>query len=170
MLIKKYMFIAVLLCTAWCAAAQNTQVHIRPGIARMAAKLEKDKMLHFGAPVGFAGKRETNNKYYRLYQKLKNKATNEELVALTQHNTSVPKLIYSFEILYHRKYAGLKNIFLEHINDTTWYWTAGGCTGVLNRVNLFMFRLMRSGNYLIKEESMLYCERFKKLDEWMSCE
>ena len=170
MAITKYMLIALLLCTAWCVAAQNTQVRIRPGIARMAAKLEKDKMLHFGAPVGSAGRPETNNKYFRLYQKLKKKATDEELVALTQNNTSVTKLIYSFEILYRRKYAGLKNIFLEHINDTTWYWTASGCTGVLNRVNLFMFGLMRAGNYLSKEETVLYCERFKKLDEWMSCE
>ncbi len=147
--------------------AGSGQGDIRPKISTLADKLTKEKKIHFGYAVGFSAIPETKNKYYKLYLKLKAKATNEELLALTKNN-STTILIYSFDILRYRNYEGLKNVFFEHMNDTTWYWTAGGCTGVLNTVNRFMLMQLRPTdakgikNYFTKEEFEQYLNRFKK--------
>ena len=141
---------------------------------RIVRKLKKDDEVHFGFPVGFSGEPMTNNKYYKLYLKLKENATDEELVSLTKNNSKCI-VIYSFEILLERQYANLKDIFLEHQNDTTFYSTAGGCTGMLKRVNWFMFRLLRpiegnnAKNYMTKDEYYSFCEKFKKADKDFSC-
>ena len=121
------------------SVGQSTQVDIRPNIQRLVTKLSKEQTLHLGAPVGFAGIAETNNKYYKLYQKLSSKATDKELVALTNDNTKTV-VLYSFLILYSRNYTDLKQVFLKNIKDTSDVWVAGGCTGSIARVNTFMLR------------------------------
>lgn len=154
--------------------AQSGKITIRPKINRLVEKLRKGSEVHFGYPVGFAGRPETKNKYYKLYLRLQSKATNEELVLLTS-NDSKPVVIYSFSILYSRGYKNLKEIFIEHLNDTTFYWTAGGCTGIIGRVNWFMLRRLNPINgddskaYLTKEEYNMYCGKLKRQDESFSC-
>ena len=147
--------------------AQTSPTKIRPKINRLIDKLQKEDEVHFGYPIGFAGKPETKNKYYKVYLKLNAKATNEELVLLTK-DTFKPIVIYSFSILHSRGYKNLKDIFVEHLNDTTFCWTASGCTGFIERVNWFMLRRLNptsqndNNNYLKKEEYDKYCASFKK--------
>lgn len=150
------------------------QVEVRPSVLNIVDKLQKDNQVHFGYPVGFAGKPETNNKYYKLYNRLKSKARTEELLELTKSKSALTK-VYAFDILQSRNYEKLKNIFLENLGDTTWYWTAGGCTGFVDRVNWFMLRRLKPidslpANSLTKEEFELYCNRFKKVDTLFTCD
>jgi len=164
--------VPILACFVATLSAQTNEV--RPKINNIVKKLRKENEVHFGYPVGFAGKPETNNRYYKLYSNLKDKATDEELVKLTK-DTSECIVVYSFDILWQRKYANLKDIFLQHQNDTTFFWTAGGCTGVLDRINWFMFRRLKpkqnegSKNYLTKEEYDLYCNKFSKEGNFFTC-
>jgi hypothetical protein len=83
-------FIIILSISSIFAASVNAQIsgtELRPKITRLANKLKEDDEVHFGYPVGFAGKPETNNKYYKKYLKLKSKATNDELVLLTKDDS-----------------------------------------------------------------------------------
>jgi hypothetical protein len=153
--------------------AQARTTKIRPEINKLIDKLAKEDEVHFGYPIGFSGKPETGNKYYKLYLKLKAKATNEELVSLTEHSFK-PIVIYSFSILHSRGYKDIKTIFIAHLNDTSFYWTASGCTGFIERVNWFMLRKLNPGQndnkkYLKKEEYDNYCTMFKKQDYLFSC-
>ena len=162
----------LLACFVATLSAQTTGV--RPSITNIANKLRKENEVHFGYPVGFAGRPETNNKYYKLYLKLKNKATDAELVQLT-NDTSECIVVYSFDILWQRQYSSLKTIFLGHQYDTTFFWTAAGCTGMLDRINWFMLRRLNPNQnnenrkYLTKEEFDSYCDKFKKADKDFSC-
>jgi hypothetical protein len=155
-------------------SAQTSQLTVRPKIIRVVDKLKKEDEVHFGYPVGYGGKPETKNKYYKSYLKLKAKATNEELASLTKSNFK-PIVIYSFSILHSRDYRNLKEIFIEHVNDTSFYWTAAGCTGFIERVNWFMLKRLDpasqsySKSYLTKEEYDMYCAKFKKQDDLFSC-
>lgn len=151
----------------------DAQSGIRNNILNITEKLQKDNQVHFGYPVGFAGKPETGNKYYKLYKRLKSKAKTQELVELTK-STSALVVVYAFDILHERNYDELKNVFLDHVNDTTWFWTAGGCTGFIDRVKWFMLRRLKpidgaASNSLTKSEYDMYCSRFKKEDELFSC-
>ena len=150
------------------------QTDIRPKILNIVQKLQKDNQVHFGYPVGYAGKPETNNKYYKLYKRLKSKATTKELVELTQSKSALTK-VYAFDILQSRNYSNLKSIFIDNLSDTTWYWTASGCTGFVDRVNWFMLRRLKPidslpVNSLTKDEFDLYCNRFKKVDTLFTCD
>lgn len=137
--------------------------------------MRKEKVVHFGYPIGFSRRPETKNKYYKVYLKLKIKATDDELVLLTQ-DTSNCIVAYSFDILWHRQYSNLKDIFLLHQDDTSYFWTAAGCTGVLDRINWFMLRRLkpsqkdRSKTYFTKEEYKLYCTKFHKADIFFICD
>ena len=144
----------------------QSSIDIRPSIQRLAIKLSKEKTLHLGAPVGFSGVPETNNKYYKLYQKLSTKATDKELVSLTNDNSKTV-VLYSFLILYSRNYSDLKEIFLKNIKDTSDVWIASGCTGSLDRVNTFMLRQLNPAYmdsrqpYLTQEEYDKYMKEFR---------
>jgi hypothetical protein len=161
-----------LLFFALTLSAQANEV--RPRINSIVNKLRKADEVHFGYPVGFSGTPETNNKYYKLYLKLKGKATDNELLFLTK-DTSSSIVVYCFEILWQRQTSNLKEIFLQHQGDTTFFWTAGGCTGMLDRVNWFMLRRLNpkydsgSKKHLTNEEFELYCDKFKKADKDFLC-
>lgn len=155
--------------------AKDSQSNIRRKIQRIADRLQKDNMAHFGYAVGYAAKPETNNKYFKLYKRLKSKATNQELIALTNSKSEII-VVYAFNILHSRNYEGLKDIFLNHVSDTTWFWTAGGCTGFVDRINWFMLRRLKpTGDktakiLFTKNEYDLYCSRFKKEDKTFTCD
>src|SRR3954465_9735687 len=95
--------------------AVDAQTAIRTSIVNITRKLEKGNAVHFGYPVGFSGKPETGNKYYKLYKRLKKKAREQELVQLTKSKSSLI-VVYAFNILQEQHYQGLKNIFLDHVN------------------------------------------------------
>ena len=116
---------------------QQSQTTLRPKIESIVSRLKTENGLHLGAPVGYAGKPETDNKYYKLYKRLSTKAKDEELVHLTNDNSKVI-VLYAFDILSSRGYPGLKDVFLDHLNDTANVWIAGGCTGVIAKVNSYM--------------------------------
>lgn len=122
-------------------SAQPLQSSVRPKIQNIAARLKKENVLHLGAPVGITGELETRNKYYRLFQKLGAKATNDELVTLTNDKSKII-VLYAFNVLSARGYPGLKEIFLQHVNDTADFWMSGGCTGVIGKVNSHVLRLL----------------------------
>src|SRR4051812_33961575 len=99
-------------------ASQPSPTSLRPMILTTVSRLTKENILHLGMPVGYAGIPETNNKYYKLYKRLKAKATDEELVILTSERSKVI-VLYAFDILSSRGYSGLKDIFLNHLSDTS---------------------------------------------------
>ena len=155
-------------------SAQTKQTVLRPKIERLTDKLRKEDEVHFGYAVGFSGRPEKSNKYFKLYLKLKDKATDDELVLLTK-DASECIVAYSFDILWRRQYSNLKEIFIQHQNDTTFFWTAGGCTGFIDRVNWFMLARLKpiqkegSINFMTKDEYDLFCDKFKKQDKDFRC-
>ena len=164
---RRHLFATVILSFVFCltVVGQTTQSDIRPSIQRIASKLKKETTLHLGAPVGFAGIPETNNKYYKLYQKLSVKATDKELVSLTNDNSKTV-VLYSFLVLYSRNCPDLKEVFLKNIKDTSEVWIAGGCTGSLDKVNTFMLRQLNPAYmdsrqpYLTQNEYDKYMKEF----------
>lgn len=145
------------------------QSALRPGIQSLVHKLEKEKIMHLGAPTGYSGKPETNNKYYKLYRRLEAKARENELLELV--NSPAPTIkLYAYSILHNRAYSGLKIIFLQHLNDSTEFWMAGGCTGVIDRVNAFMLRRLNPAHanpgktWLTKEEFGRYSKALARKD------
>jgi hypothetical protein len=165
--VVRLFFVAVALLFVFCfqVDGQTTKDDIRPGIQKIVSKLRKETTLHLGAPVGFAGIPETNNKYYKLYQILSSKATDKELVSLTTDNSKTV-VLYSFLILYSRNYSELKEVFLKNSKDTSDVWIAGGCTGSIARVNTFMLRQLNAAYmdsrqpYLTQEEYDKYIKEF----------
>ena len=143
----------------------SQQLNVRTSIKNIVDKLGKDKTLHLGAPVGFAGIPETGNKYYKLYKQLENKATDTELLILT-NDTSKTILLYSFTILFHRNFVRLKDIFIKYQNDKSEVWESSGCTGVLWKTNSYMLQLLNPkskkslNKYLTEQE---YDDYFKKI-------
>ena len=145
---------------------------LRPKIQDIVTKLKGENTVHFGYPVGESGRRETDNKYYKLYSKLKRKATNDELVSLLK-DTSECIVVYAFDILAKREYTEIKTIFLQHQNDTTWFWIAGGCTGMGNQMNWFMLSKLKpkeqGNNFLTEEEYQSFCDKYRQEDEYFTC-
>ena len=166
---RKHILVTVTLSFIFCLAVvgQTTVNSMRPKIQRITSKLRHEGILHLGAPVGFAGIPETNNIYYKLYQKLNSKATDDELVMLINEESKAI-VLYSFLILCSRHYSGLKEIFLQNIKDTSEVWIAGGCTGSTMRVNLFMLRQLNPAHiqqpYLSQKEYDKYMKEFGETD------
>ena len=164
---RKHILVTVTLSFIFCLAVvgQTTVNGMRPKIQKITAKLRRESVLHLGSPVGFAGIPETNNKYYKLYQKLNSQAKDNELVTLI-NDESKTIVLYSFLILYSRHYNGLKEIFLQKIKDTSEVWVAGGCTGSITRVNLFMLRQLNPAYiqqpYLSQKEYDKYMKEFEE--------
>ena len=150
--------------------AQSATTKITSNIQMIVNKLEKESLVHLGYPVGYSAKPEKNNKYFRLYKKLLRKASDDELLQLTNQET--PNIVvYAYKALYDRNFSGLKDVFLNHVNDTTWFWTAGGCTGVLERINRFMLRHLKPDvnnvyRYVMtKQEYDIYYDQLKKKED-----
>jgi hypothetical protein len=140
------MMIAFVAASCLTVYAQPSQTSLRPKVQTIVSRLKKENVLHLGAPVGFAGKPETNNRYYKLYKRLNAKATNEELETLTNDSSKVI-VLYAFDILSSRGYSGLKDIFVKHVSDTTDVWMAGGCTGSVGKVNSHMLGYLNPKYY-----------------------
>ncbi len=169
--LKRNIIIGLILSLVVCKSltAQSTQSEIRPSIQRIVFKLKKEQTLHLGFAIDLAGIPEKRNKYYKLYQKLSAKASDEELVMLTKENSRTI-FLYSFLALYSRNYNDLKRIFLENCSDTSRIWIAGGCTGVASKLNSFMLRQLNPAYvdsrlpYFTQEEYDSYVKLIDKTD------
>lgn len=161
----RIILITLFLTAAFGFSARAQTGVLRPSIVRIVNKLRSEPTLHLGAPVGYAAIPETNNRYFKLYSRLKKNATTEELLELTE-DTSKYILLYAFEILHSHTYSGLKDIFLVHQYDTSEVWQAGGCTGVVWKVNSYMLHLLspqtnkESTTYLTHRE---YADLFRQI-------
>lgn len=159
--IFKILFVLIAYSLFWGQSlAQDSAV--RTSVKKTVDALRVENQLHIGSPVGVAGIPETKNTYYKLFLKLKRNATNAELLQLIQDSSSVIKL-YSYMALVERGDINVKNIFLSHIYNTTEVWAAGGCTGVVWKLNQFMLFYIRpdvpgSVSYLSKTEFDTYCK------------
>jgi len=168
---KAFIALILLICLTQSYAQSSV---LRPKIQNLVDRLNQDNTVHFGYHVGYPGAPETKNKYYKTYIKLKKQASNDELVLLTKQGSACI-VVYSFSILQSRNYNSLKEIFYQHSNDTTFFWTASGCTGVIDRVNWFMLKTLRpvpgdlTGNFLTQNEYDKYCSLFTKEDKLFSC-
>lgn len=120
---------------------QDSVVRLSLSIVRLAVKLEMSDGLHLGARVGYLLKPETGNKYYRAFQQLNRRATEAELVALAESKSALVKG-YAAYALFPRNSPSLKAVFLKNQKDTTWTWESGGCTGVIDRMNHYLLRLL----------------------------
>lgn len=149
------MMFALAFATGYClnATGQSSQISLRPKIQKIVNQLNKGNLLHLGEPIGYAGKPESKNKYYKLNKRLNKLASTDELVALT-YDTSKVIVLYVFENLSSRKYSGLKDILLNHIKDTADVWIAVGCTGSMTKVNSYMLKCLNP-KYYPKDQGFL---------------
>jgi hypothetical protein len=142
MRVSSFIFICSILGLAISVDSLGQATTIRPKINRLVDRLRKEEILHLGAPVGEAGVPETNNKYYKRYVKLGSRATDNELISLTNDSSKTIKL-YAFSLLSQRENHEIKNIFLLNLGDSSEVWATGGCTGVIWKVNSFMLNQLR---------------------------
>ncbi|MFT3980869.1 MAG: hypothetical protein QM687_10400 [Ferruginibacter sp.] len=158
----KYFFTVATVLSMFCQKVngQAATKNIRPDIDSIISKLRKEPLLHLGLPVGYGGIPEFKNQYYKLYLQLTAKATNDELVSMA--NDSIKTIVlYSFLILHSRNYSGLKDIFLNHIQDESEVWIASGCTGKNVRVNAFMLNQLNP-SYLDSRQPYITQEEYDK--------
>jgi hypothetical protein len=114
-MLNKVIFISLLVFSFhFTIYAQSIEDKVRQKIINIVTSLREENTLHLGYAVGFSGIPETNNKYFKLYQRLKLEATDLELNLLA-NDKSTMILLYSFLILQSRNYGGVKSIFLNHL-------------------------------------------------------
>ncbi|MES2516285.1 MAG: hypothetical protein V4580_19175 [Bacteroidota bacterium] len=90
------------------------------------------------AAIGYAGIETT---VYRHFKKLQAKATDKELISLTDHDTASVRA-YAYWALAKRKNPEIKNILRRHMKDTTKFWYTSGCSPDPERVNQFYLDLV----------------------------
>lgn len=91
-------------------------------IQKVVDKIEEDNMYKSSA-VGYAGER---TKQWDRFEELKKKATDEELIILTNHKSPAVKC-YSFQALAERNNPKTFEILLDHLKDTDMVETFQGC-------------------------------------------
>ncbi|MBK9962980.1 MAG: hypothetical protein IPP06_17140 [Saprospiraceae bacterium] len=95
---------------------------VRPEIEKIVNGIAKDNVLK-SEGVGYAGIRTDQ---WDRYIALKEHATNEELIALTDHKNGVIRC-YSFEALATRKDSNIYSVLIKHLTDTAIIPTFQGC-------------------------------------------
>ncbi|NCT18998.1 MAG: hypothetical protein GW771_12285 [Flavobacteriia bacterium] len=111
--------LTILTITVWTNMFGQT---VGPEIDKIVKGIAKDNMLK-SAGVGIAGARTDQ---WDRYIALKTKATNEELINLTDSENGVVRC-YSFQALATRKNINLLPILIKHLTDTTTITTFQGC-------------------------------------------
>ena len=106
-----------------------------------------DSLIGFGvvhdAAIGYSGEETT---VYKHFKKLQAKATDKELINLTDHDSATVRA-YAYWALAKRKNPEVKNILTRHINDTTEFWFVSGCSPDLEKVNKFYLDLVNPEYY-----------------------
>ncbi|MBI1183267.1 hypothetical protein GC194_03275 [bacterium] len=95
---------------------------VRPEIKRLVDGIAEDNIVKSSA-VGIAG---SQSDQWNRYISLKEKATNEELIALTDHTNGAVRC-YSFQALATRKNINVYSILIRHLYDTALVTIFQGC-------------------------------------------
>ncbi|TDR25838.1 hypothetical protein [Flavobacterium cheniae] len=135
---------------------------IRPEIKNLVKKIEKYNELQ-SEHVGIAG---MTTDQYRNFEKLKNKATTEELLKLLNHKNSVVKG-YTSWALADNKYPKLANIFAEFLRTGESATTQHGC--IVSKDELareFYHRVLYQyyDNKITEQDSLFFQSQIKQLD------
>ncbi len=114
---------------------------------------------------------------YGLLERLQEKATDSELIRLTDNENGAVKG-YAFEALTGRKHVDIFRVLLKHINDTTPIRVSTGCTSTTNGANMRFLGLVYPGfgfskaTYKLSQaersiiDSMLLFDTTLKLIDW----
>ena len=90
--------------------------------------------------VGFAG---SPSVQYQNYERLKNIATNDELVHLLKHKSAAVR-IYSFKTLYEKDPGLAKKLSAQLLADTSEFMSLQGCIAGTEDVKSFVQRILRN--------------------------
>ncbi len=132
------MFFALMVARMSCLGQSNTgDARLRNDIKLIAEGIAKDNVLK-SEGVGIAGQR---TEQWDRFEKLKNKATADELILLTDYKNAVVKC-YAFHALTLRKNIDIFPILLRHINDTATVETFSGCIMSSESVGDFFLNLV----------------------------
>lgn len=111
-------------------------------IQKVVDKIAEDNMYKSSA-VGYAGER---TKQWDRFEELKKRATDEELIILTNHKSPAVKC-YSFQALAERKSPKTFEILLNHLKDTDVIETFQGCIVSVQLVGDFFLNVV-TPNYI----------------------
>jgi len=135
---------------------------LKPDINNLVLQIEKYNVLE-SEHVGIAG--ETTDQY-RNFIKLRDNATNDELLMLLNHENSVVKG-YSSWALVDNKYSKLSEILVEFLRTGETVTSQSGCiVSEDNLSRMFYSRIFYQGfhNKLNKEDSLFYSQQVRQLD------
>jgi len=135
---------------------------IRPEIKNLVQKIEKYNELQ-SEHVGIGGQ---TTEQYRNFEKLKNKATINELLELLKHKNSVVKG-YTSWALADKKYSKLSNIFTEFLRTGETATMQDGCivsTDELAREFYHRVLYQHFENKLTEQDSLFFQSQIKQLD------
>lgn len=117
--------------------AKDDSTKVRRSILKVARKISKYPSVDRG-PVGFSAEL---TKQYERSMYLREEATDNELIALTNHKN--PKVrAYAFEALVVRHHKEVRKILEDHISDTTTFKIRSGCMSSVERINFHFLRLL----------------------------
>jgi len=117
---KRLTSILILTFTVWTTLFGQT---VRPEIDKIVKEIAKDNVLK-SEGVGYGGVRTDQ---WDRYISLKEKATNDELITLTDYDNGVVRC-YSFQALAIRKVTNVYTVLIKHLTDTNCITTFQGCS------------------------------------------
>lgn len=115
-IVIRYLLICIL--STVCCQGQA----LRPEIARLAADIAADHF-HVSKHIGFGG---GTTDQWRRYDTLRNTATREELIVLTDHPGACTRC-YAYQVLVERRDTAVFGIAMKHLYDTDTVTTFSGC-------------------------------------------
>jgi hypothetical protein len=135
---------------------------IRPEITKLVDKIEKYNELE-SEHVGIAG---MTTEQYRNFERLKRKATTEELLKLVRHKNSVVKG-YSSWALADNKYPNLVSVFIEFLRTGETATTQKGCIVSTDELaSEFYHRILYQhfDNKITEKDSLFFQSQIRQLD------
>lgn len=117
--------------------AQNENEISKP-VNKIVNKIAKEDIL-MGSAVYYSGMKPEQ---YTNFEKLKEEATRNELVQLTNNENGVVRCYSFWALAYIDNSDTIINILKEHLNDTTIVETQFGCIGSATRVGDFFLNIM----------------------------
>jgi hypothetical protein len=127
-------------------------------VIEIVKKIEEINVL-MGSAVGYSGKRPAQ---YENFVALKNRATANELVELTNHKNGVVRC-YSFWALSYKENVDLFLIIINHISDDEEVKTQFGCIRSKGKVGDFLINVA-TPEYVDLNSKKLDSSQLKKLD------
>ncbi|XOV68682.1 MAG: hypothetical protein ACFHU9_05770 [Fluviicola sp.] len=101
-----------------------------------------DSLIEFDAifdeAVGYAGSKPT---VYVWFEKLMELGEDKELILLTKHSSPTVRG-YSFWALVEREHPKVKEIMLQHVDDSVYIDRMSGCIGYHEKLNDFLFSII----------------------------